>query len=112
MAAYVPNQSTGHELCDIAWETMRSAGFGKGITHFLGHGLGFAYHEDRPILGPGERATIRPGYVTSLEPGLYWKDGGSFMGGIRVEDNVVWGNKPGHVETLSNFYRGLDPKEW
>jgi Xaa-Pro aminopeptidase len=112
MAAYVPNRSTGHELCEFAWEAMRSAGFGTGITHFLGHGLGFAYHEDRPILGPGERAVIRPGQVTSLEPGLYWKDNGSFVGGIRVEDNVLWGNEAGQVEILSEFYRGLDSKEW
>jgi Xaa-Pro aminopeptidase len=91
---------------------MRSAGFGKGITHFLGHGLGFAYHEDRPILGPGERAVIRPGHVTSLEPGLYWKESGWFVGGIRVEDNVLWGNETGQVEILSEFYRGLDSKEW
>jgi len=112
IAAYVPYQSTGHELCEVAWEAMRSAGFREGITHSLGHGLGFAYHEDRPILGPGERATIRPGHVTSLEPGLYWKHVGSFVGGIRVEDNVVWGERPGQVEILSKYYRGLDPKEW
>ena len=112
MAAYIPNRSTGQELCEIAWEAMRGAGFATGITHFLGHGLGFAYHEDRPILGPGEKAIIRPGHVTSLEPGLYWRENGTFVGGIRVEDNVVWGNGRGQVERLSDFYRGLDPKEW
>lgn len=112
MAAYIPNRSRGEELCQIAWETMRSEGFGEGITHFLGHGLGFAYHEDRPILGPGEKKIIQPGHVTSLEPGLYLKKNGIPLGGIRIEDNVLWGKERGQAEILSSFYRGLDSKDW
>ena len=91
---------------------MRSEGFGEGITHFLGHGLGFAYHEDRPILGPGEKKIIQPGHVTSLEPGLYLKKNGIPLGGIRIEDNVLWGKERGQAEILSSFYRGLDSKDW
>ncbi len=112
IAAYIPNRSTGQELCHVAWEAMRRKGFATGITHFLGHGLGFAYHEDRPLLGPGEKKSIRPGQVTSLEPGLYWRRNGTLLGGIRVEDNVVWGTRNGSAEILSNFYRGLDSKHW
>ncbi len=108
IAAYVPGQSTGEELCEAAWQAMREAGFERGITHFLGHGLGFAYHEDRPTLGPGEQRVVAPGQVTSIEPGLYWREGGVPVGGIRVEENVVWGAQTGGVEILSNFYRGLD----
>ncbi|PYV41132.1 MAG: hypothetical protein DMG06_18130 [Acidobacteria bacterium] len=110
--SYLPNQSTGEELCRTAWETMRREGFAEGITHFLGHGLGFAYHEDRPILGPGEKIAIKPGHVTSLEPGLYLRKNGIALGGIRVEDNVLWGKERGQAEILSSFYRGLDSKEW
>ena len=106
--AYVPGQSTGEELCESAWQAMREAGFERGITHFLGHGLGFAYHEDRPTLGPGERQAVVPNQVTSIEPGLYWRENGVPVGGIRVEENVVWGAKAGDAEILSNFYRGLD----
>ena len=87
---------------------MREAGFEKGITHFLGHGLGFAYHEDGPTLGPDENVFICPGHVTSIEPGLYWRAGEHLVGGIRVEENVVWGCRPKEVEILSNFYRGLE----
>src|SRR5262245_38377059 len=107
IAAYRPGRSTGDTLCQVAWETMRSRGFGEGITHLLGHGLGFAYHEDRPTLGPGESAVIQPGHVTSVEPGLYFFEDGVPHGGMRVEENVVWGESPGQVEVLSDFHRGL-----
>jgi len=109
IAAYRPGESTGEALCQVAWEVMRRHGFGDGITHLLGHGLGFAYHEDRPILGPGEAATLQPGHVTSLEPGLYFFDRGVALGGMRVEDNVVWGEQAGQAEILSDFQRGLSP---
>ena len=107
IACYRPWKSTGDDLCLTAWETMRERGFGEGITHFLGHGLGFAYHEDRPVLGPRETTPIMPGQVTSIEPGLYWRATDEFMGGLRVEDNVVWGEADGQAEVLSDFYRGL-----
>ena len=68
IAAYKPGESTGDALCQAAVETMRTHGFGGGINPFLGHGLGFAYHEDRPTLGPGENGIIQPGHVSSVEP--------------------------------------------
>jgi Xaa-Pro aminopeptidase len=107
IAAYRPGESTGDTLCHTAWETMRNHGFGDGITHFLGHGLGFAYHEAGPILGPGEAGRIQPGHVTSVEPGLYFFESGVAQGGMRVEDNVVWGTEAGQMEILSDFQRGL-----
>jgi len=107
IAAYKPGKSTGDELCQAAWEAMRNHGFGSGITHFLGHGLGFAYHEDRPVLGPGETELIQSGCVTSVEPGLYFVENGVPQGGMRIEENVVWGEKAGAVEILSNFHREL-----
>lgn len=112
VAAYVPSRSTGEEMCQASWDAMREAGFGEFITHSLGHGLGFAYHEDRPILGPGEKSAIRPGHVTSIEPGLYLRRNNIPFAGFRVEDNVVWGNEKGQAEILSKFYRGLSPGEW
>ena len=106
--AYYPGKSTGETLCQAAWTAMREAGFEKGITHFLGHGLGFAYHEDGPTLGPEENVVICPGHVTSIEPGLYWRAEDQLIGGVRVEENVVWGCRPKEVEILSDFYRGLE----
>jgi Xaa-Pro aminopeptidase len=107
IAAYRPGESTGEALCEAAWETLRTHGFGDGITHFLGHGLGFAYHEAGPTLGPGEEGRIQSGHVTSVEPGLYFFEDGVAQGGMRVEDNVVWGEKAGQAEILSDFQRGL-----
>ncbi len=109
IASYVPGQSTGEQLCQASWQAMREAGFEQGITHFLGHGLGFAYHEDRPTLGPGEHRPVLPGQVTSIEPGLYWREGSRPVAGIRVEENVVWGERAGEAEILSKYFRGLDP---
>ena len=111
IARYVPGQSTGEQLCEASWQAMREAGFEQGITHFLGHGLGFAYHEDRPTLGPGQNQPVLPGQVTSIEPGLYWREGTSPVGGIRVEENVVWGSRDGEAEILSDYYRGLDRQD-
>jgi Xaa-Pro dipeptidase len=107
IAVYKPGESTGDDLCQAAWQAMRSHGFGAGITHFLGHGLGFAYHEEGPILGPGEFGRVQPGHVTSVEPGLYFFENGMAQGGMRVEDNVVWGENAGQAEILSDFHRGL-----
>jgi Xaa-Pro aminopeptidase len=107
IAAYKPGESTGDALCQAAVETMRTHGFGGGINPFLGHGLGFAYHEDRPTLGPGEVGRIQPGHVTSLEPGLYFFDNGVPQGGMRIEENVVWQENNGQAEILSDFQRGL-----
>jgi Xaa-Pro aminopeptidase len=107
IAVYKPGESTGEALCQAAWEVLRNRGFAEGITHFLGHGLGFAYHEAGPVLGPGEAGTIQPGHVTSLEPGLYFAENGVRQGGMRVEENVVWGEKASSVEVLSNFQQGL-----
>ena len=112
IAAYIPNQSKAEELCWAGWEVMRQAGFGEAITHSLGHGLGFAYHETRPILGTGDKNPILPGHVTSLEPGLYFRKDSGLRGGLRVEDNVFWGSEKGQAEILSDFYRGLDPGQW
>lgn len=109
IAAYTPNQSTGEKLCEAGWDAMRELGFGNAITHFLGHGLGFAYHEALPILGPGDKNPILPGHVTSLEPGLYFRENRGLSGGLRVEDNVLWGSESGQAEILSDFYRGLEP---
>ena len=99
IARYVPRQSTGEQLCEASWQAMREAGFEQGITHFLGHGLGFAYHEDRPTLGPGEDRPVLPGQVSSIEPGLYWRDGSRPVAGIRVEE--TWCGVPGPAKSRS-----------
>jgi hypothetical protein len=42
-----------------------------------------------------------------VEPGLYFFENALAQGGMRVEDNVVWGEKAGQVELLSDFQQEL-----
>ena len=59
----------------------------EGYVHGLGHGVGLAVHEG-PRLGgpPTNTATLEPGHVVSVEPGLYYPSRGL---GVRIEDLVA-----------------------
>lgn len=75
------------------------AGFGVYFPHFTGHGLGFKYHEPSPLLHPDSHAILKPGMVTSIEPGIYipgeW--------GMRIEENAVIGKgAPIYLSTFPN----------
>lgn len=54
------------------------------FTHSTGHGLGLEVHED-PRLARGQRARLEPGFVVTIEPGVYVPG----TGGIRIEDDVA-----------------------
>ncbi|MGI6402795.1 MAG: M24 family metallopeptidase [Oscillospiraceae bacterium] len=71
------------EVDQAARKVIEEAGFGKYFTHRVGHGLGLDVHE-HPYLSAGNRDIIRPGYVFSIEPGIYLP--GKF--GVRIEDQV------------------------
>lgn len=101
LGTYLVGGRTGAEMTDAAFEVLRRHGFGRGIVHGLGHGVGFAYHEDRPGIGPGASNEIEPGMVTSMEPGLYLPG----VGGVRIEENVLW--ERDKVIVLSDFHNGL-----
>ena len=100
---YLVGGATGGEIADAAFAVLERHGLGRGIVHGLGHGVGFSYHEDRPGIGPGAKNTILPGMVTSVEPGVYLPG----VGGIRIEENVVWGKDT--VTILSDYHHGLGP---
>jgi len=51
---------------------------------------------------------MSPGHVTSIEEGLYLPEEETLVGGVGVEENVVWRVSPGKVEILSDFYRDLE----
>ncbi|HTR97084.1 MAG TPA: M24 family metallopeptidase, partial [Candidatus Acidoferrales bacterium] len=100
-----PCRAAQEAVCD-AFErqghaTGRSnAGTQEGYVHGLGHGVGLAVHEG-PRLGGGEanRATLAPGHVVSVEPGLYYP---SREIGVRIEDLVAV-LPDGRIENLTPF---------
>ncbi len=68
-----------------AREVVTAAGFGAAFPHQTGHGLGFRYHEDRPLLHPRYARPLAAGMVVTVEPGIYLS--GEF--GLRIEDDVL-----------------------
>jgi Xaa-Pro aminopeptidase len=68
------------------------------FTHSTGHGLGLEVHED-PRLARGQKALLEPGFVVTIEPGLYVAG----VGGIRIEDDVAV--HTGETEVLTRIPR-------
>ena len=70
------------------------------FTHSTGHGLGLEVHED-PRLARGQQARLEPGFVVTVEPGVYVPG----YGGIRIEDDVAV--YPEKTEVLTRVPRDL-----
>jgi Xaa-Pro aminopeptidase len=70
------------------------------FTHSTGHGLGLEVHED-PRVARGQKARLEPGYVVTIEPGVYMAG----VGGIRIEDDVAV--HAGNTEILTRIPRDL-----
>lgn len=60
------------------------AGWGEYFTHGTGHGIGLDIHE-APWVRATATATLAPGHVITVEPGVYLPG----EGGVRWEDTVV-----------------------
>lgn len=69
-----------------AREVIANGGFGEHFTHRLGHGIGLDGHEAAYMV-KGNAAPVEPGFVFSVEPGVYLP--GEL--GVRLEDDVVCG---------------------
>jgi len=70
------------------------------FTHSTGHGLGLEVHED-PRVARGQKARLEPGWVITIEPGVYMAG----VGGIRIEDDVAV--HAGNTEVLTRIPRDL-----
>ena len=73
----------------------------EGYVHTIGHGLGLDVHE-LPFARPSE-ATLQPGVIVTIEPGLYYPSQGM---GCRIED-TVYVHADGTIEVLAEYPHDL-----
>ena len=72
------------EIDDVARKFIYDSGYEGCFGHALGHGVGLEIHE-LPFLSARSEATLKPGMVVTVEPGIYLK--GEF--GVRIEDMIL-----------------------
>jgi Xaa-Pro aminopeptidase len=63
---------------------IQDAGWADAFLHSTGHGVGLEIHE-APRVASTSTDTLEPGYVVTVEPGVYLPE----HGGVRIEDTVV-----------------------
>jgi Xaa-Pro aminopeptidase len=73
----------------------------EGYVHSVGHGLGLDIHE-LPF-SRDEAATLKPGVIVTIEPGLYYPSEGM---GCRIED-TVYVHQDGTIEVLADYPHDL-----
>ena len=98
----------GNTVGDIGW-AIQCYAEDKGcsvVREFVGHGVGFEFHEPPQIPhygNPGEGISLVEGMVFTIEPGLYYPDKGY---GVRLED--TWAlDDSGKLSCLTDFPREL-----
>jgi len=74
----------GGDIDKLARDYIAKYGYGDCFGHSLGHGIGVECH-DPGGLSPNNKTELKPGFVTSVEPGIYIEG----WGGIRLEDDVL-----------------------
>jgi len=76
----------------------------SGYVHSLGHGVGLELHESPSLSDFSKKdEPLQPGYVFTVEPGLYFPDEGM---GVRIED-VVAVRSDGTIENLTDVTKDL-----
>ena len=68
----------------VARDYLTDAGWGEHFIHRTGHGIGLQTHEE-PYIIAGNTLPLEPGFVFSVEPGVYLPG----RHGARIEDIVV-----------------------
>ncbi len=80
------------EIDRAARVVITKGGYGQYFTHRVGHGMGMDGHEETYMVEGNTRA-LEPGFVFSVEPGIYML--GEF--GVRHEDDVMCSESGGEV---------------
>jgi len=83
------------------YKTGEMGGRMQGFFHSTGHGIGLELHEAPLRIGPVD-FKLEAGFVTSVEPGLYYKK----IGGVRIED-LVYITKGG-AEVIGRYPKRLE----
>lgn len=72
------------EVDEVCRSVIGEAGWADRFEHGTGHGVGLDIHE-APTLSPLGTATLAPGMIVTVEPGVYLPG----VGGVRIEDTLV-----------------------
>ncbi len=82
LEAVKPSMICG-DIDKIARELL-DARYPGAFGHSLGHGVGLFIHE-QPRVASGSETVLQPGYVITIEPGVYIPG----LGGCRIEDMAI-----------------------
>ena len=72
------------EVDEVCRSVIAQAGWAERYEHGTGHGVGLDIHE-APTVSPLGTATLAPGMIVTVEPGVYLPG----IGGVRIEDTLV-----------------------
>ena len=73
------------DMDKTARDLIYGAGYEGCFGHGLGHGVGLEIHEAPGLSGGAGEATLKPGQIVTVEPGVYLE--GKY--GCRIEDMVL-----------------------
>ena len=76
--------ATAKDVDSACRAVIERSGWADRFTHGTGHGVGLDIHE-APRVSSVSDATLEPGFVVTVEPGVYIAP----HGGVRIEDTVV-----------------------
>ncbi len=75
-----------HAIAQKHIDTAADGKYRGKFIHSLGHSIGLDVHDGPyPFLSPSSKIILKPGMVTSVEPGIYLPG----FGGVRIEDDVL-----------------------